>query len=180
MMNADWQCGICVLSWLKLLLRYINPLVIDQWIYIAHLPLTYLLMHLLTHWKLTTFCFLSGYRQHHKGQAIWGDDADWLRSNWHQDPPHQVFHHPTFAPGQPYGHVLPELPDRQPGRASCRRPNGVVLRSPAAPVIFYNSLAKLMNTKQNKTPQLTLLFFFFACWRLFEIWCAPADFMIEI
>lgn len=99
--------------------------------------LQHLLLHLLMGWEMTIFLFLScHYRQHHTGQRLRGDDADWLWSNGHQDPPHQVLHHPTFAQGQSNRHVLPALPKWQPGHTSCRGANGVCLRSPAAPVLF--------------------------------------------
>ncbi len=131
MMNTVWWAYLC--------LELIKDLIQIHWWqskYTNESTVTYLIVHLLLHWELTTFLFLScHYRQRHKGQRLRGDDADWLWSNGHQDPPHQVFHHPTFAPGQQHGHVLPALPNWQPGRASCRRAGGVCLRSPAAPVL---------------------------------------------
>lgn len=128
-------------------------------------------MQLLIHGELTTFRYLSfRYRQHHKGQRLRGDDADWLRSNGHQDPPHQIFHHPTFAPGQPHRHILPAPPDWKPGRASCWCAYGVCLRSPAAPVLF------MMTPEQNpwrQTEEKTSVGTFFVCDIYFKFGVLP-------
>lgn len=71
---------------------------------------------------------LTNYRQHHPGQRLRGHDADWLWSNRHQDPPHQVLRHPTFTQGQPHKHGLPALADYwKHGGTSGRGADGVGL-----------------------------------------------------
>lgn len=101
------------------------------------------------HWELTSVFLSCHYRQHHKGQRVRGDDADWLWSNRHQDPPHQVLHHPTFAQGQPHRHVLPALSDWEPGCTSCRCAHGVCLRSPAAPELLLHKTQTEHKTSVN-------------------------------
>lgn len=71
---------------------------------------------------------LANYRQHHPGQRLRGHDADWLWSDRHQDPPHQVLRHPTFTQGQPHRHGLPALADYwKHGGTSGRGADGVRL-----------------------------------------------------
>lgn len=106
----------------------------EIFVYVLKLQMESLFMQLLTYGHLKIFCFLScHYRKHHKGQRLWGDDADWLWSNGYQDPPHQVVHHPTFAQGQSHRPVLPSHTDGQPGHAPCRCADGFIVIS-AAPV----------------------------------------------
>lgn len=121
-------------------------------------------------WELIIFRFLSRHhRQHHKGQRVRGDDADWLWSNGHQDPPHQVLHHPAFASGQPHRHIFPALPDWQPGRASCRRANGICLRSEQR-LYYFNSNENPWTQTEHLRPQLTFFFFFFYLNLVYSHW----------
>lgn len=102
-----------------------------------------------------TIPFPSRYRQHHQGQRLRGDDADRLWSDGHQDPPHQVLHHPASAQGQPHRHVLPALHDWQPGRASGGGADGVCLGSAAAPVLIVTP-QRIHEDRQSRRLQLAV------------------------